>query len=186
MHVGEVDRINKLEVQAVLDAATSIACQSVKDAAGTGVKTNYEPTITMIGVAKHTSLRVYSTGKANFNVKPLDKNDLKEIKSPDSGTLIDSMVTYGDVFNFYLVNQYVTNDRGLARPSHYIVTYDSAKFAHSSIEYLTYVLTFLYYNHPGSVRFPAPLMYARKVAQFTAQVVKTPVNERLTESFYYL
>jgi hypothetical protein len=140
----------------------------------------------MIGVAKHTSLRVYATGKANFNVKPLDKNDLKEIKSPDSGTLIDSMVTYGDVFNFYLVNQYVMNDRGVARPSHYIVTYDSANFAHSSIQYLTYVLTFLYYNHPGSVRFPAPLMYARKVAQFTAQVVKTPVSERLTESFYYL
>jgi len=80
----------------------------------------------------------------------------------------------------------VTQDRGLAKPSHYIVTYDSARFAHSSIQYLTYLLTFLYYNHPGSVRFPAPLMYARKVAQFTAQVIKTPVSERLVESFYYL
>jgi hypothetical protein len=189
MNVGQVDKMNKLEVGAILEAAANIGCSNVPtDASSTGTKTAYEPTVTMIGVAKTTSLRVYSTGKANLSLKPVefDKNDLKEIKSPDSGTLIDSMVTYGDVFNFYLVNQYVMNDRGVARPSHYIVTYDSANFAHSSIQYLTYVLTFLYYNHPGSVRFPAPLMYARKVAQFTAQVVKTPVSERLTESFYYL
>jgi hypothetical protein len=189
MRVGDVDQMNKQEVQAILDAAKSVSCETLSKDAGAATKAPYEPTVTMIGVAKHTSLRLYASGRGQ-QAKPTDKTPdqslLKEIKSPDSGTLIESMVTYGDVFNFYLVNQYVTNDRGVARPSHYIVTYDSAKFAQSSIQYLTYLLTFLYYNHPGSVRFPAPLMYARKVAQFTAQVVKTPVSERLVESFYYL
>lgn len=184
-HVGDVEQMNKQEVQAVLDAAQSVACEALpKETGGAPAKATYEPTVTMIGVAKHTSLRLFSTGRPQG--AKAEKSDLKEIKNPDSGTLIESMVTYGDVFNFYLVNQYVTQDRGLAKPSHYIVTYDSARFAHSSIQYLTYLLTFLYYNHPGSVRFPAPLMYARKVAQFTAQVIKTPVSERLVESFYYL
>jgi hypothetical protein len=174
--LADIPRINEEEVQTILDAAKGVDCQ---DKSKTN-KVTYEPNVTMVAVAKGCSMRFYTTGEADPG-KPIPTIN------PKAGTLVDGKVTYGDIYNFYLISQHVSSaSKGSSRPGHYLVTYDTAKWAPQSLHYITYQLCFMYYNHPGSTRYPAPLMYARRVANFCGSNIKGPVNERLQGSFYYL
>ena len=56
------------------------------------------------------------------------------------------------------------------------------------IQVLTYKLTHLYYNWPGTIRVPAPCMYAHKLADLLGAHLKQEVNGAITEMsvLYYL
>ena len=56
------------------------------------------------------------------------------------------------------------------------------------IQVLTYKLTHLYYNWPGTIRVPAPCMYAHKLADLLGAHLKQEVNGAITDMsvLYYL
>ena len=56
--------------------------------------------------------------------------------------------------DFFLVSQHV--GQGTVSPTHFIVVYDNSGWSTDNLQRLSYKLTHLYYNWPGTVRVPAP------------------------------
>ena len=55
-------------------------------------------------------------------------------------------------------------NQGTVNPTSYNVVKDTSGLLPKHIQALTYKLTHLYYNWPGTVRVPAPCQYAHKLA----------------------
>ena len=49
-------------------------------------------------------------------------------------------------------------------PTHYIVVHDNTGLKTDILQKISYKLTHMYYNWPGTVRVPAPCQYAHKLA----------------------
>jgi aubergine-like protein len=49
-------------------------------------------------------------------------------------------------------------------PTHYVVVYDTIREDPSKIQLLTYKLCYTYYNVSGSIKVPAPVQYAHRLA----------------------
>ena len=65
-------------------------------------------------------------------------------------------------YDFFLVSQSVR--QGTVNPTSYNIIKDTSGLKPKHIQALTYKLTHLYYNWPGTVRVPAPCQYAHKLA----------------------
>ena len=65
-------------------------------------------------------------------------------------------------YDFFLVSQSVK--QGTVNPTSYNVVRDTSGLKPEHLQKLTYKLTHLYYNWPGTVRVPAPCQYAHKLA----------------------
>ena len=65
-------------------------------------------------------------------------------------------------YDFFLVSQSVR--QGTVNPTSYNVVEDTSGLKPEHLQKLTYKLTHLYYNWPGTVRVPAPCQYAHKVS----------------------
>merc|ERR1712110_1090947 len=92
--------------------------------------------------------------------------------NPPSGTVVDSDVTLPERYDFYLVSQSV--NQGTVNPTSYNVVKDTSGLLPKHIQALTYKLTHLYYNWPGTVRVPAPCQYAHKLAFLVGESLHTP------------
>ncbi len=57
-------------------------------------------------------------------------------------------------YDFFLVSQHVT--QGTVSPTHYVVVHDQSGLDPDKLQRLSYKMTHLYYNWPGTVRVPAP------------------------------
>lgn len=137
---------------------------------------NYHALLTFVVCTKRVTLRF-------FQPTPNEAN----IANPESGTVIDNVVTLPGIYNFYLINHACT--KGTSSPTHYVVLLDETNAAGGAdaLQVLTYRLSFMYFNFPGSTKFPAPLMYAQKLAMFSATAVKQRTHHpRLKTSLYYL
>ena len=122
------------------------------------------------------------------NKKTMNKffqNENGNIKNPESGTIIDSIITRPEYFEFYLQPQYV--NQGTANPVHYQILYDSTGIPIEIFEIMSYHLTFYYSNWNGPIPYPAPLQYAIRANMFGNKILnnKQPVNE-ICNSHYYL
>eukprot|EP00397_Hematodinium_sp_SG-2012_P027601 GEMP01029010.1.p1 GENE.GEMP01029010.1~~GEMP01029010.1.p1 ORF type:complete len:241 (+),score=41.11 GEMP01029010.1:405-1127(+) len=136
----------------------------------------YRAMLTFVACTKRVTLRF-------FQPTPNEAN----IANPESGTVIDTTVTIPGVYNFYLINHACT--KGTSSPTHYLVLMDDTNAAGGAdaLQVLTYRLSFMYFNFAGSTKFPAPLMYAQKLAAFSATAVKQRTHHpRLKTSLYYL
>merc|ERR1719356_559406 len=80
----------------------------------------------------------------------------------NSGTIVDDVVTQPERYDFFLVSQSVT--QGTVNPTSYNIVKDTSGLKPEHMQRLTYKLTHLYYNWPGTVRVPAPCQYAHKLA----------------------
>ncbi|PIO69313.1 piwi domain protein [Teladorsagia circumcincta] len=87
------------------------------------------------------------------------------LTNPDPGTVVDTVVTRPERYDFYLVPQYV--NQGTVTP-------------------LAFKLCHLYYNWQGTVRVPAPCQYAHKLAFMVAQSIHREVNEELRSKLFFL
>ena len=76
--------------------------------------------------------------------------------------VVDSVITDPDVREFYLVS--TSNRQGMVKPVRYTIIYDSIEATLDMIELLTYKLCHTYFNVTGSIRLPAPIQYAHKLA----------------------
>lgn len=107
--------------------------------------------VVYLNVNKRINTRIFAGG-ANAN----------EFKNPLPGTVIDQGITERDLYEFFLVS--TSAKQGLAAPTRYSILYDSTGEAPDKIELLTYKLCYTYYNVSGSIKVPAPIQYAHRLA----------------------
>ena len=84
------------------------------------------------------------------------------IMNPAPGTVLDHTLTAKDSYDFYLISQHCRV--GVPTPSHYTVIFDDIKADPKDIMTITYKLCYTYFNFSGSVKIPAPVKYADKMA----------------------
>merc|ERR1712226_90503 len=138
---------------------------------------DYNPKLCIIIVSKRINVRMYSV-KGNT------------LDNPMPGTVMDQKVTKPYYKDFYLVSQYVR--QGTVTPSHFIVAENTAgncakgPLTADHIQKLSYKLTHMYYNWPGTVRVPAPCQYAHKLSALVGENIQQEPNNDLAEKLYYL
>ena len=69
--------------------------------------------------------------------------------NPPSGSVFDDVVTLPERYDFYLVSQSVR--QGTVNPTSYNIIEDTSLWPVNIIQLLTYKLTHLYFNWPGTV-----------------------------------
>ncbi|WAQ95553.1 PIWL2-like protein [Mya arenaria] len=82
----------------------------------------------------------------------------RQLDNPPSGTVVDHSITRRDRYDYFLVSQHVR--QGTVSPTHYIVVSDDTGMKPDHMQRLTYKMTHLYYNWPGTVRVPAPCQFS--------------------------
>lgn len=108
-------------------------------------------------VNKRVSQRFFNNGGHRLN-------------NPDPGTVISQGVVSEDSYDFYLVS--TLSRQGVVSPTHYTVIYDTIKDAQEKVQLLTYKLCFTYYNVSGSIKVPAPIQYASRLASLVGDRAK--------------
>lgn len=63
-------------------------------------------------------------------------------------------------YDFFLVSQHVR--QGTVTPTHYNVVHDLSGLKPDHMQKLTYKLTHMYYNWPGTIRVPAPCQVSQQ------------------------
>ncbi|KAB7506711.1 Piwi-like protein 2, partial [Armadillidium nasatum] len=107
----------------------------------------YEPKFYFVVVNKRINTRIF----ASLSGRGLD--------NPPPGSIVDHTITKRHWYDFLLVSQHVR--QGTVSPTHYVVLKDSESLKTDHMQRLTYKLTHLYYNWPGTIRVPAPCQYAQ-------------------------
>jgi len=154
---GQIPYVMEHEVAAIEDCFKKTGMETVK--------------FTYIIVSKRINTRLFRT-----NGKP---------SNPPSGTVVDDVVTLPERYDFFLVSQSVR--QGTVNPTSYNVVKDSSGLRPQHIQGLTYKLTHLYYNWPGTVRVPAVCQYAHKLALLVGDSLhKMPAEGHLDDLLYFL
>ncbi|KAG1661158.1 Piwi-like protein Ago3 [Nymphon striatum] len=155
---GQLTHVADYEVPQLLD---SLKCFG----------SDYNPSLTIIIVQKRINARMFL-------------NNRNGLENPSPGSVLDHTVTRKHWYDYFLVSQHVR--QGTVSPTHYIVVYDTSKFTPDHIQRLTYKMTHLYYNWPGTIRSPAPCQYAHKLAYLIGQNVHKLPSPELSDRLYYL
>jgi len=143
--------------------------KAIKD--GIAVQGNYNPKFAFIVVTKRINQRF-------FEVKG------RNVTNPNSGTIVDDHITRNEAYDFFLISQSVR--QGTVSPTHYNIIEDSSGLKPDHFQMLTYKLTHLYYNWPGTIRVPAPCQYAHKLAFLTGQCLHANPHQVLQDKLFYL
>nr|XP_050028085.2 piwi-like protein 1 [Dermacentor andersoni] len=104
--------------------------------------------------------------------------------NPLPGTVVDTEVTRPERYDYFLVSQSVR--QGTVAPTHYNVIYDTTGLKPDHMQRLSYKLTHLYFNWPGTIRVPAPCQYAHKLAFLAGQSLHAEHSPRLASTLFYL
>ena len=119
------------------------------------------------------------------------KKDMKSqtgetLENPPPGTVCDTVLTKKIWYDFFLVSQMVR--QGTVTPIHINIIHDSFALAVDKVQELTFRLSHLYYNWPGTVRVPAPVQYAHKLAALIGDNVHKGVEvaESMKDKLYFL
>ncbi len=94
-----------------------------------------------------------------------------EFLNPTSGTLISDTVTDPEAKEFYLISQ--KTSQGTASPIHYQSLCDDSNSNPDDVYAFVYKLCYLYYNWSGSIKVPAPVHYAKKLAYLVGDHLST-------------
>jgi len=154
---GEIETVKTVEIENIKRAFEG---QNIK--------------FTYIIVSKRINSRFFTNGNGNGG----------KLGNPPSGTVVDDVVTLPERYDFFLVSQSVR--QGTVNPTSYNVIEDSSGLQPKHIQMLTYKLTHLYYNWPGTVRVPAPCQYAHKLAFLVGQSLHKEPSPELEQQLFYL
>ncbi|XP_013382739.1 piwi-like protein 2 [Lingula anatina] len=137
----------------------------------------YQPRLAVIVVQKRINTRIYAKLQGAGRGCQYD--------NPPPGTVVDHTITRKEWYDFFLVSQHVR--QGTVSPTHYIVVHDGSGLNPDQIQRMTYKMTHLYYNWPGTVRVPAPCQYAHKLAYLVGQNLrdKKP-HDKLMDKLFFL
>ncbi len=137
----------------------------------------YNPGFVFIVVQKRINTRILGKrGNTYFN--------------PPAGTVLDHTVTRYKYKDFFLVPQAV--NQGTVSPTHLIVLKDKHRpdskvpLNATNVQKLSYRMTHMYYNWPGTVRVPAPVQYAHKLVDLIGQHVHRIPAVQLCDRLFYL
>ena len=108
--------------------------------------------------------------------------------NPHPGTLVNSSITeradaQARTFDFFLVPQSTTV--GCVVPTHFCVDFNTSPMSKEAIQQLTYSLCWYYYNWEGSIKVPAPCMYAHNIAKKALDIGVHGKGD-ITRFLYYL
>jgi len=135
------------------------------------VAVDYNPSFGFVVVQKRINTRIFQLGG-------------KVPENPAPGTVLDHTVTKRDWYDFFLVSQHV--GQGTVSPTHYIVVHDNTGLKPDIIQKISYKLTHMYYNWPGTVRVPAPCQYAHKLAYQVGEHIHKEPSDQLNDRLFYL
>lgn len=135
------------------------------------ISPTYEPQFTMVVVQKRINTRFFLQSERSglINAPP--------------GTVLDHTVTRRNWWDFFLVSQYVTE--GTVSPTHYVVVHDGG-MSPDILQKLSYKMTHMYYNWPGTIRVPAPCQYAHKLAYQVGENIRRTVKDELCDRLFFL
>lgn len=136
------------------------------------IGSDYNPKVSIVVVKKRINSRFFAPGGGN------------ELINPPPGTVVDSTVTRPEWYDFFLVSQSV--NQGTVTPTHYNVVWDTQNLGPDKMQRLTYKLIHLYYNWPGTIRVPAPCMYAHKLAFLVGQSLHEEPHRDLSNKLFFL
>ncbi|XP_014773732.1 piwi-like protein 1 isoform X1 [Octopus bimaculoides] len=131
----------------------------------------YSPLLSVIIVQKRVNTRIFI-------------NRRNQVDNPAPGTIVDHSITRKNWYDFFLVSQHVR--QGTVTPTHYIVVHDTSAMKVDHVQRLTYKMTHLYYNWPGTIRVPAPCQYAHKLAYLVGQNIHKEPSHSLADRLYFL
>lgn len=131
----------------------------------------YNPKFTVVIVSKRINIRFFQA-------------DSRCLENPNPGTVLDHTITRQTWPDFYLVSQHVRH--GTVSPTHYIVVHGHTELKPDHIQRLSYKLTHMYYNWPGTIRVPAPCQYAHKLAYLVGQNIRAEPSQKLCDRLFYL
>lgn len=104
--------------------------------------------------------------------------------NPRPGTVVDDVITLPERYDFFIVSQFV--NQGTVSPTSYNVIHDTTGLDPDKLQRLTFKMTHTYYNWSGTVRVPAPVQYAHKLAFLVSQSLHRPPNPSLEELLFFL
>ncbi|KAF1739878.1 hypothetical protein MXB_5441 [Myxobolus squamalis] len=157
---GQINASQQLEIEPILEAIRSFS-------------EGYDPQLLYILVRKRIKTRYFYRSE-----------ETGDIVNPNPGSIIDESITTMGNPNFFLVSQNFT--QGTVLPINLVVIYNSSSLTLEQIQRFTYKCTYLYYNWSGTVRVPAPCLYAHKVAYMAGQYLQAEASPLLSDKLYYL
>lgn len=141
---------------------------------------NYDPQVVYLVARKKIDTRFFSEApgaqtRGKFQQK---------VNNPVPGTVIFDEISAENAYDFHLAAQKVT--QGTTTPTHYVIAYNSSKIPQEALAQLTYELCYSYYNWHGSVRVPACLQNANKLAKLVGENMGEQVTnpDMLKRPFY--
>ncbi|KAK3581959.1 hypothetical protein CHS0354_023428 [Potamilus streckersoni] len=161
------DGVGDGQLRAVLDLEVSQILKIFNKVGGP----NYKPQFAVVIVKKRINTRFFASTK-------------RPLINPPPGTVIDTVVTKAEWYDFFLVSQSVK--QGTLSPTHYNVIKDTTNLTPDHMQKLTYKLCHLYYNWPGTISVPAPCQYAHKLAFLVGQSVHVDPALQLADKLYFL
>ncbi|KAA0188187.1 hypothetical protein HAZT_HAZT000406 [Hyalella azteca] len=104
------------------------------------------------------------------------------LANPPPGTVVDKTITLPYCYDFFLVSQKVRE--GTVSPTSYSILEDGSNFSVDMLQCFTYKLTHLYFNWQGTVRVPAPCLYAHKLAYMTGTGTHSQPSPRVADKLW--
>ncbi|WKX94696.1 hypothetical protein Q1695_011735 [Nippostrongylus brasiliensis] len=160
---GQIPQVKDQEVTLVQQA-----CREVCKAA----RAPHQILLAFIIVTKKVNMRIFKGTPESV------------LTNPSPGTVVDTVVTRPERYDFYLVPQYVS--QGTVTPVCYNVIFDNTNLSPDQHQKLAFKLCHLYYNWQGTVRVPAPCQYAHKLAFMVAQSIHKQASEELSDTLFFL
>jgi aubergine len=101
----------------------------------------------------------------------------------DAGTLVSSGLVSPN-YDFYIVSQRST--RGCSVPNHYRVIYSDSEVEEGIVQEIAFSQCFNYVNWTGSIKVPAIMQYAKKLAKFSSEVMepRSAIPDSLASKLY--
>ncbi|XP_064458074.1 piwi-like protein 1 [Ornithodoros turicata] len=156
---GQLSYVSEFEVDQLIQSFVNIS-------------PDYSPKVAVVVVQKRINTRIFA------------KVNRGELDNPMPGTVVDHTVTRREWYDFFLVSQKVR--QGTVTPTHYVVVRNTTELSPDQMQRLSYKLTHLYYNWPGTVRVPAPCQYAHKLAYLVGDNIHREPSSLLSDRLFYL
>jgi aubergine-like protein len=136
------------------------------------ISSNYKPMLTVIIVKKRGNTRFFA------------QDARQGLVNPPCGTVIDTVVTRREWADFYLISQCCT--QGTVNPTHYNIIHCTNNLKADHFQKLSFKLTHMYYNWPGTIRVPSVCQYAHKLAFLVGQSLHKEHHTSLCDKLFYL
>lgn len=160
---GQLEHVSRYEIPQIMAAFNVYGAE-------------YKPAMTFIVVQKRINTRIF----ADLN----GSRGGESLGNPPPGSVVDHTLTKKYWYDFFLVSQHVR--QGTVTPTHYIVVHNTTGLKPDHIQRITYKMTHLYYNWPGTIRVPAPCQYAHKLAYLIGQNIHKEPSADLKDRLFFL